>query len=79
MNIHERLEEVFRNVLNQPVVLSDETSPECIPGWDSVAHVSLMFSLEDEFGVQFQSNGLAGFRNIGELKRFLAAPSRFRD
>jgi acyl carrier protein len=43
-----------------------------IPGWDSVAHINLMFTIESTFGIQFVGNELAELKNIGELKQYLA-------
>ena len=72
MNIEKRLEEVFREVFdNDALVLTDDTTAQDIPGWDSVAHINLMFSIEQAFGVRFSGNQLAEFKNIGELKTFL--------
>jgi acyl carrier protein len=73
MTLHERLEELFREVFNDDeLVLTDETTAADISGWDSVAHINLMFSIEQTFGVQFTGNQLAEFKSIGELKKFLA-------
>ena len=73
MTLHQQLEEVFHNVFNDDaIVLTDETTAKDIPGWDSIAHINLMFSIEDAFGVQFEGNQLAEFKNVGELKEFLA-------
>ena len=41
---------IFSNVMEiQPDVISDESSPDNIEGWDSLAHVELISALEDEF------------------------------
>lgn len=72
MTVHERLEEVFRMVLNDDeIVLTDSTTAADVPGWDSLAHINLMFSIEQEFGVQFVGNQFGEFENVGELERFL--------
>jgi acyl carrier protein len=72
MTLHQRLEAVFRSVFNDDdLVLRDEMTAADVPGWDSVEHINLMFSLEDEFGVQFVGNELAELEDIGALKRFL--------
>jgi acyl carrier protein len=74
VTLHERLESIFRNVFNDDdLSLADSTTASDVEGWDSVAHINLMFSIENEFGVQFAGNELAEFTNIGELKRSLAA------
>ncbi|HEV8724152.1 MAG TPA: acyl carrier protein [Candidatus Binatia bacterium] len=49
----------------------DSTTAYDILGWDSVAHLNLMFSIEEHFGVMFSGNELAEFKNIDELKQFL--------
>ena len=77
MELHERLEEVFRQVFDDDtLVLTDETTSHDIGAWDSVVHINLMFSIEQAFGVQFHGNELAELENIGELKQFLASKER---
>ena len=77
MRLHERLEELFREVFNDDgLTLTDEMAAHDISGWDSVTHINLMFSIEEAFGVQFTGNQLAEFKNIGELKRFLGVKAQ---
>lgn len=72
MNLQKRLEEVFQEVFDdEHLTLTDEMTARDIPAWDSVAHINLMFSIEQVFGVHFSGNELAEFNNIGELKAFL--------
>ena len=73
MNLHHQLEEVFRQVFdNDQLALRDDMTASDIEGWDSVAHINLMFGIEQAFGVRFKGNELADMKNIGELKQFLA-------
>jgi acyl carrier protein len=73
MTLHERLEDVFRQVFgDESLVLRDATTAADIPGWDSLAHINLMFGLEQAFGVHFAGNELAEFRDVGALKRWLS-------
>ena len=77
MPVHERLEEVFQLVFDDDTLaLTDEMMAADIPGWDSLAHINLMFSIEDAFGVRFAGNELAELANIGALKRYLAERAR---
>ncbi len=74
MTVHAQLEAIFQSVINDDdLALSDETTAEDVEGWDSVAHINLMFSIEREFGIQFAGNELAEFQNIGQLKEYLEA------
>lgn len=74
MSVLQRLEQVFHNVFgNDEIRLTDQTTAADIPGWDSVAHINLMFSIEQEFGVQFGSSEFAEMANVGQLVRWLEA------
>jgi acyl carrier protein len=71
-DVHERLEQVFRNVFNDDsLILRDEMTSHDVVGWDSLAHVNLMFAIESAFGMQFIGNELAEQKDIGELKALL--------
>jgi len=69
-----RVLQVFRDVLgDESLQLDDATTAIDVPGWDSLAHINIMYSLEAEFGVQFTDDQLTSFQDVGELRRFLAA------
>ena len=73
MTTSERLDEVFREVFDDPgMVLTDETTAGDVPGWDSLAHVNLMFSIESEFGIAFSSRELSTLQDVGDLRRVVA-------
>lgn len=73
MDLHTRLEDVFRQVFdNDQLRLRDDMTAPDIEGWDSVAHINLMFGIEQAFGIRFKGNELADMKNIGELKQFLS-------
>lgn len=72
VSTHERLQKIVRDLFNdRSIVLTDQTTPADIPGWDSLAHVNLMFSIEQEFRIQFDDQEFVGFSNVGDLKRLL--------
>lgn len=73
MDLHARLEDVFRQVFdNDHLTLRDDMTAADIEGWDSVAHINLMFGIEQAFGIRFKGNELADMKNIGELKQVLS-------
>lgn len=55
------------------MALGDSTVAADVHGWDSLGHVNFMFSVENEFDVQFTEDEFVGFENVGELKQLLAA------
>jgi acyl carrier protein len=72
MSTQARLERIFREVFNDDsLALRDDMTNRDIAGWDSLAHINLMFSIESEFNVRFVGNQLAELANIGELKALL--------
>lgn len=72
MSTRERLEELFRAAFgDDSIVLTPGTTADDVEGWDSVAHINLMFLIEEEFGVQFDEDELAAMADVGELERWL--------
>jgi acyl carrier protein len=70
--VTEKLQDLFRTILDDDdLILDDEMTAADVPTWDSVAHITLMFTIEVEFGVEFDDDQLVSFRNVGELRRFL--------
>lgn len=67
-NLREQMQDVFRSVLDDPaLVLNDSLTAVDVPGWDSLSHVSLMFSIESEFGITFSDSEMTSFENVGQL------------
>lgn len=59
--------------------LQRETTAADVAGWDSLAHVRIIVSLEQMLGVRFRIGELASARNVGELADRIASrlmPSR---
>lgn len=73
MSVEQRMQRVIKDVLrHDDLVLSDEMTAGDVEGWDSLAHINIMFLLESEFGVHFTDEQLNGFRTVGDLRRYLA-------
>ena len=67
--------DIFCRVLNvSENVLNEEFTFKEVPQWDSVAHLSLISELEDEFDVLFESEDILHYgsylRGIEILKRY---------
>jgi acyl carrier protein len=72
MNIDETLQRIFRRVMNdESLVLTEDMTAAEVEGWDSLSHVTLMFSIEQEFGIQFGGQEFAQLGNVGELRRLI--------
>ncbi|OHV41565.1 MULTISPECIES: acyl carrier protein [Pseudofrankia] len=70
----DRLQQVFREIFaDDALVVSDDTTAADIPAWDSLAHINLMFAVENEFEIEIPDDRLGSFGTVGELRRFLEA------
>lgn len=72
MNVDAKLEQVFREVLgDDELKLTGELSARDVESWDSLAHINLMFAIEEEFGLQFSDEQFTSFQSVGELRTFI--------
>lgn len=51
---------------------TDALSPKDIEAWNSVYHLTLVMSLEEEFGVQFSPDEIVELDSVGAIKAKLA-------
>ena len=52
-------------------LVSIDTTPDDVQGWDSVGHLALASSLESIFGVSFDVDELMEMENVREIVRIL--------
>ena len=65
--VYARLNDVFQDVFDREVPLADETTATDVPGWDSLNHITLIGTIEDEFDIKFPMKDVVGMKNVGEL------------
>ena len=65
--VYSRLAGVFCDVFDREVALADETTAADVPGWDSLNHITLIGTIEDEFDVKFPMKDVVSMKNVGEL------------
>ncbi len=69
-DIANRLNEVFRDVFDDDTItVTDSTTAADIEGWDSLMHISLIGTIEDEFEIRFNMKDILGLKNVGELAK----------
>ena len=49
-----------------------ETGPEDVDTWDSLSHVALTSTLENEFDVSFEIEEIMEMENVGSIVRLLS-------
>jgi acyl carrier protein len=68
-----RVAKVFSDVLGiMPEQVTDETSPDNTPQWDSMAAMTLVVAIEDEFDVRLSTAEIISMRNVAIVRKVLA-------
>ena len=65
--IFEKLNEVFSDVFDEEITVTDETTAADIEGWDSLMHITLISEVEDAFDLKFSMKDVLGLKNVGEM------------
>ncbi len=63
-----RLRNIFREVFDDPsMAISDETSPETLLEWDSVAQVKLVIMAEEEFDITLELGEVSKIKCVADF------------
>ncbi|WP_339862175.1 MULTISPECIES: acyl carrier protein [Alphaproteobacteria] len=59
-------------IITQQDDVSAKSNRENTPEWDSLKHIDLIFALEDEFNVEFESEIIAQLNSIASIASEIA-------
>jgi acyl carrier protein len=63
-----RLTAVFREVFDDDELeLTPEMTADDVDGWDSLAHIRLILSVQKAFGIKFSPVEMNRLKNVGDL------------
>lgn len=66
--IVKRLYPIFRDVFDDDsITISPEMVADDVAQWDSLNNIRLMITIEQTFGIHFDTSEITGLANIGEL------------
>jgi acyl carrier protein len=66
--VYAKLTDIFHDVLdNDEIVLAPELTAKEVDGWDSLAHVRLILTIERTFRISFTASEIGRLKNVGEL------------
>lgn len=66
--IIERLTPIFRNVLDDDdLTITPATKAADVDGWDSLAHIHLVVSIEKALKMRFSAEEVSSLENVGDL------------
>lgn len=65
--IFAKLSEVFSDVFDEDITVTENTTAADIEDWDSLAHITLIAEVEDAFDIKFSMKEVLGMQNVGEM------------
>ncbi|MGO8973548.1 MAG: acyl carrier protein [Steroidobacteraceae bacterium] len=66
--IYARLSEIFRDVFDEDsIAVTPELSAKDVDGWDSLAHIRLLLTVEKAFKVKFSTPEIGKLGKVGDL------------
>ena len=72
--IMEKVRIIFREVFDdETLVVGDSTDSSDIEDWDSIEQISLIVSMENEFGLKFDIKEVNKLANVGEMVDLIAS------
>ena len=67
--MEDRVKEVIANVLNiSAEMITDNSSPDTLDGWDSLKQMNIIIALEEEFDIRFTDVQVADMLNFKLIK-----------
>lgn len=72
--ILEKIEAIVAASLNHhDFAMTEETKPEEITGWDSMANAMILTAIEQEFGIKFKFADMLAWKSVGDLANIVLA------
>jgi len=74
--ILEKIESIVAASLNHhDFAMTEETKPEEITGWDSMANAMILTAIEQEFVIKFKFSDMIAWKTVGQLADIVLAKS----
>lgn len=72
--IYARLAEIFQDVFDDDSIeVTPELSAQDVDGWDSLAHIRLILTIERAFKIKFTTSEIGKLKNVGDLAMLIEA------
>ena len=71
-DILDKLQPIFQDIFEDDELLSTaESNADTVEDWDSLAHIVLIFSIEQEFEIKFALGELEAMKNVGDMAELM--------
>ena len=72
--IIQKIESIVAASLNHhDFTMTEETKPEEITGWDSMANAMILTAIEQEFSIKFKFADMLAWKSVGDLANIVLA------
>jgi acyl carrier protein len=72
--VYDRLSAVLQDVFeDDSLVAEPDLTADAVAGWDSLANLRLMLTVQKAFGVKFTAHEITSLNNVGELASLVEA------
>ena len=63
-----KMENIFSEIFDKDdICLTDESSSDSIEGWDSLAHIQIVNSIQKVFGIKINAREMMEWNNVGDM------------
>ena len=67
-DILDKLQPIFQDIFeDDELSITAESNADTVEGWDSLAHIMLIFAIEQEFEIKFALGELEAMQNVGDM------------
>ena len=67
-DILDKLQPIFQDIFeDDELSITAESNADTVEGWDSLAHITLIFAIEQEFEIKFALGELEAMKNVGDM------------
>lgn len=66
--VFSKLNDIFRDVFDdENISVTDSTTADDVEDWDSLSHITLIGTVEDEFDIKFPMKDVVKMKDVGEM------------
>ncbi len=63
-----QLQDIIRDVFDdEDIEITEATVASDVDGWDSLMHITLIGTVEDEFDIKFAMKDVVAMKNVGQM------------
>ena len=67
-DILKKLQPIFQDIFeDDELLITGESNADTVEDWDSLAHIVLIFTIEQEFEIKFALGELEAMKNVGDM------------